>query len=179
MRCKKYCPCTQSKCDGCDTCKELNIVRRELKGKYEELYKITESYVKRLHISEDENKELKQKLARIQRLPHIDKVRASAVIMQVAAQLAKIPEIKKAKQLQEAVDQWTTYTSKVEAERDEAKALLNTICHETNTCMYHVGLERKIKLQVYQECLQFVDWHSGAADNIREVISKIKKEKDK
>ncbi|MDH5415280.1 MAG: hypothetical protein OEW87_14175 [Flavobacteriaceae bacterium] len=74
---------------------------------------------------EKENEELKKELARIQRLPHMDKARASAVIMQVAAQLAKAPEARKAaKQLQEAVDQWATYTSKVEAERDKLRDLL-------------------------------------------------------
>jgi len=62
MNCGKYCACTQSKCDGCATCKELNIVRKELKKlkreskqEYDELYRITEAYIKRLHVSEDEN----------------------------------------------------------------------------------------------------------------------------
>lgn len=67
---------------------------------------------------------LQQDLRRVQRLPHLDKARASAMIMQVAAQLAKMPEAQKAKTLQEAVDLWTTYTTKVEAERDKFKDLL-------------------------------------------------------
>lgn len=108
-----------------ESLREELIIQRDLVGEVMEL--------------EEENEELKQRnqeqakeLARIQRLPHMDKARASAVIMQVAAQLAKTSEAKKAKQIQEAVDLWATYTARVEAERDKLKEELvvkNKIAH--------------------------------------------------
>lgn len=79
---------------------------------------------------EKENFQYKEELARVKRLPHIDKARASAIIMQVAAQLARMSETKKAKHLQEAVEQWGTYTVKIEAERDRFKNLLEDLADE-------------------------------------------------
>jgi hypothetical protein len=70
---------------------------------------------------EEENEKLKKELSRIQRLPHLNKARASAIIMQVAAQLAKMSEANKAKQLKKAVDLWTVYTNRIEMERDKLK----------------------------------------------------------
>lgn len=69
---------------------------------------------------EKENEELKKELARIQRLPHMDKARASAVIMQITASLSREGYIAFAGELQKAVDLWSTYTARIEAERDTA-----------------------------------------------------------
>lgn len=101
---------------------------------------------------------LKEELKRVQRLPHMDKARASAIIMQVAAQLAKMPEYKKAQQLQRAVDMWTVYTTRVEAKRDKLFSLL------------------KISSVSLQECLQNVDWHETKINAIRDILKQINNE---
>jgi predicted RNase H-like nuclease (RuvC/YqgF family) len=66
------------RCPGCGICeaaeaieplkKERTVLRKSLKEekqRYEELYRITESYIKRLHASEKENKRLKEALQEI------------------------------------------------------------------------------------------------------------------
>lgn len=77
------------------------------------------SMVDKYNTIKKENAELKKELSRIQRLPHIGKARASAMIMQVAAKLARKSDNVDAKILQRAVDLWATYTVRLEAKIDK------------------------------------------------------------
>jgi len=64
---------TDCRCPGCGVCdaaeaidplkKERTVLRKsvkEEKQKYDELFRMTESYIKRLHTAEEENKRLKE-----------------------------------------------------------------------------------------------------------------------
>jgi hypothetical protein len=66
------------RCPGCGVCdaaeaidplkKERTVLRKsvkEEKQRYDELFRMTESYIKRLHTAEEENKRLREALERI------------------------------------------------------------------------------------------------------------------
>ena len=77
--------------------------------------------IEHLRVTKIELKEAKAELSRIQRLPTLDSARAGAIIMQEAAKAARFGAKINAEGIRDAVDQWRSYTSRVEAERDKYK----------------------------------------------------------
>jgi len=95
-------------------------------GESDDVVAMLKAAIEDLQSNRAEVLQLRKDLARFQRWPDIDEARASAIIMQQAAKAARKGAQVNAKAIQEAVDLWSSYTTRILAERDALRLEADT-----------------------------------------------------